>query len=172
MLFFRVGQYECADILLRLHRLAMQFSFGKNWGYGSQILGDITLPVRVLDLVRQDIEQEISQNSELASRRRVILIVTDGQSDSTDTALNHTMTQLVNVVPNDGLTLISAGLAAELSVNNKVEFRKDLTILANGVEANAVSADNERELSEKIVRRMRQNGAICESQGTIIMLIV
>ena len=167
MRFFGIGDVGCDAAVTKFHHLTREFSFGVQKGYKEKIRGSITYPKGAIDLLRSDLAEEIMDNQALKSRRRIVLIMTDGGNDGNSDELRDSIHQLVQLSPGN-ITLIVGGLASVFNAPDLTAYQNGLTVLANGVEENAIVATTSQELSEKIVVAMEANGAICASKRELM----
>ena len=167
MRFFKPGVNGCVQTVEDFHRLMLAVSLGTRNDIRDKVLGGATYPERVLELVAKDIQAEIASGVS-RNRRRVVIIITDGDSDGNLEDLRAAIKKLSNA--GDRTTLISAGIGTESSTSNIAGFREELEVLANGDPKNAVLVFDSTtsvgtKLGLKLVNLMEKNGAICKDQG-------
>ena len=126
-----VGQFQCPLVTRKFHDLVLQLSFAKNKGLADKVNARGTYPDPVLDVLAKDIRREIEEGIVPRSRRRVIVVLTDGNSDSSDQAIRASVQNLMSIAPDD-MTLIVAGLATSYVITDLNAFTRHLTIIANG----------------------------------------
>lgn len=175
-----IGQYQCTDTTRQFHGLVLQLSFrgSRNFNFADKVGALRTYPKPTINILANDIRAEIASGTVPRDRRRVVVILTDGVSDNTQSDIRGAVADLVSI--SDTLTVIAAGIANPINFEESdlPQFRIDLKTLANGNEDNFLVARGPKELSIGLVEKMRLNGAICEDRGMyyerkpIILLLV
>lgn len=169
MRFIDIEDDGCEKSVQKLHFLVLQFSFGRNKGYGQNINGFVTLPARTIDLLRKDILASMSETPTptqfSVARRRVAIIITDGKNDGDEQELSTAARRLAE---DTGTTVIATGLGNAVNVDNFEEFERELQIIANGAANNVIAARDASSLSNGLVMKMAENGVICANQGNTI----
>ena len=162
MQMFKIGQYNCSDVIIQFHRLVKEFSFGVKSGFQDKIFGTITLPKLTIDLLTKVITDEINTKNVSRNRRRIVVILTDGQNDGDETALKASVNDLSSL---GEITVIVAGIATEYNTDSIEKFKEGLIKLANGNSGNVIVGTSAKIVSEGIALTLADNDAICQDEG-------
>ena len=127
-----------------------------------QILG--TYPAPTISEVTRIINQSIN-DGEPMDRRRFVVVLTDGNNSGELDELRQAISVLEELAP--GITIIAAGNdnGYQHAPALQRKFKEELTIIANGNESNVVIRRDSFELASCLVKKMRENRAICLKQG-------
>ena len=164
MRYFKVGSENCKDTVESYHTLMEAVSRGIQNEVRPKVLGGVTYPAPVIDLVASDIEAEIASENAPADRPRVIVTLTDGGNDGSAASLVSAVNRLK--IAGSKTTLIAAGIATSINTDNMADFEAGVQVLAGNVAANTIIATlSGIELGLSLVDVMERNGAICSDQG-------
>ena len=145
----------------------------------NQLRGNLAYPATPLESVRETIEAEVSANPGLTDRRRVVIMIADGESDENmdseaQKARNpNTFEEAEELRKKPQLTLLVAGNDVDFTGTEKIDFHKFLNKIASGSEddsENAVIEDDPFDMMIGIANRMAAVGAICETQSKYVSM--
>lgn len=162
--FFELGT-NCQEILQEYNSMIDGFyntEFASN-PYRGNVRGEATYPAVTIRKLTETIRRSIRTRG--AERRRVIVVLTDGNNDGTLSELKAAVGELATVAP--GVKIIAAGNddVYQFEPDLAQRFREELTVIANGIDNNVVIRHNSIELAVDLVEKMADIQAICRTQG-------
>ena len=169
--FFNVGT-SCGEIVGKYNTMIDGF-YNQEFDnpYENYVRGEGTYPAETITKLTQNIQASIN-SGEPKTRRRIVVVVTDGNNDGNSNELVQAVSNLAVVSPS--VTIIAAGndngYRFEPSLQQR--FREELTTIANGNANNVVIRQDSLQLAIALVEKMKNTGALCEEQGTTIILAI
>ena len=170
-IFFKLGS-SCSEVMPKYHAMIDSFYHrpdpyidGKTNPYDEyvQILG--TFPAVAIRKVTDQIQQSID-SGEPSTRRRLIVVITDGNNQGTSEELIRDVTALTEV--STGVTIIAVGNSRYFinkPANLIKKFKDDLNLIADGNSSNVLISEDSTEVAIQLVQKMQQLGVLCENQG-------
>ena len=169
--FFKLGS-SCSEVMPKYHAMIDSFYHrpdpyidGKTNPYDEyvQIIG--TFPAVAIRKVTDQIQQSID-SGESSTRRRLIVVITDGNNQGTSEELIRDVTALTKV--STGVTIVAVGNSRyfiDRSNQEKQEFNASLNLIADGNSSNVLISEDSTEVAIQLVQKMVQLGVLCENQG-------
>ena len=158
--FFNIGT-SCGEILGDYNTMIDAFynqEFPDN-PYEDYVRGEGTYPAVTISKLTGNIKADGAP----ANRRRIVVVVTDGNNDGDTTELRQAVSELAAL----GVTIIAAG--NDNGYRNEPDlierFRQELIIIANGNANNVVIRQDSLKLAAALVEKMRELEALCDEHG-------
>lgn len=162
--FFNLGT-SCSEIVGDYNTMIDAF-YNQEFDnrYENNVRGEGTYPAAAISKLTANIRQSINDGDPKA-RRRIVVVLTDGNNDGDLDELRQAVSELDEVAP--GVMIIAAG--NDDGYRNEPQlaemFREELTIIANGAVDHVIIRRNSTQLAIGLVKKMRDAGAICPDQG-------
>lgn len=162
--FFDLGA-SCSDIITDYNSMIDAFY---NQEFENDFLdfvrGEGTYPAVSISKLTRNIEQAISEG-ESKWRRRIVVIITDGNNDGETDELIQAVHDLIKVAP--GITILAAGNddTYRFEPHLAQRFREELTLIADGNPNNVVIRRESTLLAVALVKKMKDVQAICDEPG-------
>lgn len=92
-------------------------------------------------------------------------MTTDGSNDGQTDVLKQAVSDLADVAPGVKIIAIGNSMSLQGDPTRLAKFKSDLNIIANGDADNVVIGQDSLQLAVSLIEKMRNVGAICDSQG-------
>lgn len=164
----------CSDSILSYNKMIDEFSNYDELPAGpfyDYVRGGLTYPSVAITKLANNIRQSIDLGDP-KGRRRIVVIITDGNNDGDAKELQDAVSYLYNMATNMIIIVAGNDNAFRDEPDLAKRFKEELTFIARGDESNVVIEDNSLSLATRLVEKMEAVGALCEDHGKIHVMTV